>query len=62
MPCEDCQLLQEANRSITDLEDIRRLSEELKKKDSLLTSFTDTTSAQAKKTFVLSLSKSDAIQ
>ncbi|CAJ1069768.1 hypothetical protein D5F01_LYC22323 [Xyrichtys novacula] len=54
MPCGDCQLLQKNNRSITNLkEDIRRLSDELKKKDRLLTSFIDITSAQSKKLAVM---------
>lgn len=62
MPCEDCQLLQKVNRSITNLkEDIRSLSAELIKKDSLLTSFTDTTSAQSKRISALNSAISNTI-
>ena len=48
-PCEGYTVLQKANKKIADLkEDIRRLSDELKKKDSLLSSFMEVASEQSK--------------
>ena len=47
--CKDCTVLNKANKKIADLkEDIRRLSDELKKKDSLLSSFMEVASEQSK--------------
>ena len=48
-PCEDCTVLNKANKKIADLkEDIRRLSDEQKKKDSLLSRFMEVASEQCK--------------
>ncbi|AWP16967.1 Hypothetical protein SMAX5B_000557 [Scophthalmus maximus] len=47
MPCEHCLLLQRLNRGITNLKtNSSRLLDELKKMDSLLSSFTETALAQ----------------
>ncbi|KAG7237703.1 hypothetical protein INR49_031988 [Caranx melampygus] len=50
MPCEDCLLPTHSKREVTNLrEDIWRLSEELRKKDALLSSYIETATTQAKK-------------
>ncbi|CAK6968209.1 PREDICTED: allantoinase-like [Scomber scombrus] len=49
MPSEEFILLRKANKKIAELkEDIHRLSNELKKKDSLLSSFMEVASGQSK--------------
>jgi len=49
MPYEDSMLLQKANRKIATLkEDIRRLSADLQRKNSLLSSFIDMAAGQSR--------------
>ena len=59
-PCEDSILLTRANKKIADLkEDIRRLSDELLRKDSLLSSFMDVAHGQSKQPASLSAQSLD---
>ncbi|KAE8289518.1 hypothetical protein D5F01_LYC11220 [Larimichthys crocea] len=61
-PCEDKVLLMKANKKIADLkDDIRRLSDELLKKDSLLSSFMDVALQQSKKLASLSTTLHDKV-
>lgn len=61
-PCEDSILLTRANKKIADLkEDIRRLSDELLRKDSLLSSFMDVAHGQSKQLASLSAALQDTV-
>ncbi|KAE8280181.1 hypothetical protein D5F01_LYC22323 [Larimichthys crocea] len=61
-PCEDEVLLMKANKKIAYLkDDIRRLSDELLKKDSLLSSFMDVALQQSKKLASLSTTLHDTV-
>ncbi|KAL7380821.1 hypothetical protein ABVT39_024645 [Epinephelus coioides] len=54
MPCEDCLLHTHGKRELTNLrENVRRLSDELRRKDALLSSYIETAAAQAKKIGIL---------
>ena len=62
-PCEDYTVLKKANKKIADLnEDIRRLSDELKKKDSLLSSFKEVASEQSKQITSLNTTIQDTVK
>ncbi|XP_030290867.1 uncharacterized protein LOC115592365 [Sparus aurata] len=62
-PCEGYTVLQKANKKIADLkEDIRRLSNELKKKDSLLSSFMEVASEQSKQITSLNTTIQDTVK
>ena len=55
LPCEDSMPLHIANKTITNLrEDIRRLSDELRRKDELLSNFMDVVTKQCVKLSSLS--------
>lgn len=59
---EDKILLKKANKKIADLkDDIRRLSHELRKKDSLLSSYMDVAASQSKKLASLSVALQDTV-
>ena len=62
-PCEGYTVLQKANKKIADLkEDIRRLSDELKMKDSLLSSFMEGVSKQSKQITSLNTTIQDTVK
>ncbi|KAL7403184.1 hypothetical protein ABVT39_025977 [Epinephelus coioides] len=59
---EDKILLKKANKKISDLkDDIRRLSHELRKKDSLLSSYMDVAASQSIKLASLSVALQDTV-